>query len=472
MLKPYLLLACMVLLLADCNTILPVTPTIETLPTGSSTLTSTPVYIQKTTASAIPHPTNTLEPSLIVTPVQIHESEITEEALPTEEVYPTLLPEYWHIAIVMTNDNTLWLWEKGQKRLLYEAPAGTYIPSPIFSSDGRQIAFLVNGQLWLINTDGTCIRQLLSSDTMSEIGKKYEPTPFPIYSIWKYAWRADGGAIFFTTGAWGQAYPHSLDDLNLVDTQSGEIKKLLPAGQGGMPFPSPNGRKVLVLTADRVGVMNTDGSDLHWSMDFDPRVTHAEVVRYLKPIWVIDSLSFIIAVPPPDEYHQPADVPLKVWKVPANGDAPLLAAELLVCSPDLLISPDGKHILYYFNSTCPRLDPQPPYTQSLRLRSLDSGVEKDFEPAGVRQGCWTKDGRYALMPGEKTYFLDMLDGSMKEFEKIDAAQLFCLDDRSFFRLWHGVKQDTLALVSLGENIYVYDLGPISGENFDFVTSKP
>ncbi len=61
---------------------------------------------------------------------------------------------------------------------------------------------------------------------------------------------------------------------------------------------------------------------------------------------------------------------------------------------------------------------------------------------------------------------------MKKFEKIDAAQLFCLDDRSFFRLWHGVKQDTLALVSLGENIYVYDLGPISGENFDFVTSKP
>ncbi len=467
--KLFILLTSLCLILAACSALLLPIPTIEVLPSDNPTLTSTPAYILKSTSTAMPAPTATTGPILTSTPTAIHESDVTEEPFPTEEVYPTLPPEFWDVQVVMANEDKLWLWEKGRKRLLYEVPPGAHLRSPSFSGDGRQIAFLVNEELWFINTDGSDARQLLSADTMSEIGKKYEPTPFPIYSIWKYAWRADGEAIFFTTGAWGQAYPHSLDDLNLVYIHSGEIKNLLPAGQGGLPFPSPNGQKVLVLTADRVGVMNTDGSDLHWSMDFDPLVTHAEVVRYLKPIWVIDSLSFMIAVPPPDEWNQP-DVPLKVWKVPANGGAPLLAAELLICYADLTVSPDGNHILYYFNAPCPRLHPQPPYIPVMRLRSLESGLEKDFKPAQVRQGCWTKDGRYALMPGDKTYFLDMLDGSVKEYQQVNADQFYCLDDKFYFRLWSGVKQSTLALVSMDG--YVHDLGPISGENFDFVTIKP
>ena len=177
----------------------------------------------------------------------------------------------------------------------------------------------------------------------------------------------------------------------------------------------------------------------------------------------------MIAVPLPDEWNQP-DVPLKVWKVPANGGAPLLAAEVLICYQDLSVSPDGKHIIYYFNASCPRIHPQPPYIPVMRLRSLESGIEKDFKPAGVRQGCWTKDGRFALMPGDKTYFLDMLDGSVKEYQKVDAVKLYCLDDRFYFRLWSGVNQETLALVSMDG--YVHDLGPTSGEDFDFVTIKP
>lgn len=477
LLKRLFLLACLSFALAACNAVQPGPPGTATLPSDRHSATPIPEATVSTTPTTPLLPTFTPSslstfipwPSSTPTPFILHESDVTEGAFPTEEVFATLPPSTWGIKILLVYEGRLFIWEKGQRRLLYEAPERTQPRLPSFSSDGSRVAFILSNELWLVNTDGSGARKLLSTDALEKIGKIYENPPSQGYHVWKYAWRADGRVILFTTGSNGQPIPYPLYDLSQVDVRSGEIKTLLPAGEGGLPFSSPDGLKIIILTDKRVGAVNSDSSNSRWILDFDPILTYSEFIKFLSPVWSVDSRSFVIAVPPPDQWKQP-DVPLKVWKVPVNGPSPLVAAELLIPYQDLFISPDGKNIIYY-NTNIRGSQSGSPYNPTVLLRSLESGVEKDIGPAGSNQGCWSKDGRFALMRGEnKDYLLDVRSGSVTEFWMMDAESFFCLDGNFYFALLHSGNQYLLRLVSMDGD--VYDLGPITGRDFDFLTTNP
>lgn len=109
-------------------------------------------------------------------------------------------------------------------------PSMTDMSSPAWSPDGSQIAFIgaVNGQhkVWLMNADGTNLRQLTK-----DAGFDSDPT-----------WSPDGSTIAFTR--WNVANPAFGEDLMIVPLATGNPRRIALAGDQRSPAWSPDGRYI------------------------------------------------------------------------------------------------------------------------------------------------------------------------------------------------------------------------------------
>ena len=140
----------------------------------------------------------------------------------------------------------------GQGRKLL-TPTLKDIGSPIvWSSNGQRIAFIGNELPYIINTNGSSLKQLLKDTSCGRV---------PSYDI---RWLPDNKQIAFTQSCDGSTLedPGALR-LYLSDTTKKQGTKLIQdftsATSSGL-FLSPNGKRVAFVKDNDIYVMNTDGS--------------------------------------------------------------------------------------------------------------------------------------------------------------------------------------------------------------------
>lgn len=105
--------------------------------------------------------------------------------------------------------------------------------------------------------------------------------------------------------------------LHLLNADTGEHHILLDTGSGGAFSISPDGRHVAVIAAERVGIMNSDGSG--WRREVLPYKLNSGSSQpaFIRPTWSADSSLLQVALPPTDPNG--LDQVIQTWSIPADG---------------------------------------------------------------------------------------------------------------------------------------------------------
>ena len=268
---------------------------------------------------------------------------------PTAEVpAPTLNPTPQPVFRLFYNDGSgnLWTWSDagGTKQLTSSGGVVDLVAAP----DGSQVAYakssdFINYSLWVINSDGSGERQLVSTDDFN--GMKSDPAMQGMAPDF-ITWTPDGSSVAFTTSPKFEGPGYTIqDDLWLVNADNGEKHQIITPGAGGAFYFSPDGSKIALVKPDSIVIANADGSDLRQVFTYTPVSTYSEYAYRAEPVWSPDSTSLWAAIPPADPLS--SGLPTDLWRIPVDGSS---AAKLGSISVNFLspvaLSANQAHILY------------------------------------------------------------------------------------------------------------------------------
>ena len=320
---PHLLfLAGALLALTACGTLeirLEYPPTREPVSTTELAGAGAPT-IQPMTPTPVPddYVPNSAEPAL--TPVPVDD-------------YPT--PEGLRISYLQ--EGNVWLWTAASREpdLL---TAGGDIDGPVkISDDGEIVAFVRERELWMVRSDGTDERPLLSAEEMDALSATGPELQFS-----RFAWVPGTHVMAFNTRQFQSGGWSLNDDLRLVHADTREKTLLLPPGEGGQFHYSPDGRQIAVATEGAISLVDADGQNRR-----DEVLTYTPVTPgrldpfYAEPVWAADSSALLVAIPAPDSQgtdgqgtpdamagQSLAVQPTTIWRIPADGTPATLVTSI------------------------------------------------------------------------------------------------------------------------------------------------
>lgn len=313
-------------------------PSTEITPTSMTTITSTPA------PSFTP-----VSPTATIPPVTSTETSI----LPVSSA-----PDQLRMAYVI--DGNLYF-QDGSKPPLQLTQSGKD-STPVFSDDGEKIVFfrgLFPHDIYTINIDGSQEQALVTNDLLIALNLGYSDKTEPrLFSFVPSTHQLLFNTHELDSRALEAEDPHAMQyridsdpnhDLLLVDTDTTEIRSLLPQEKGG-PFQiSPDGKIVGIQAADRIDVIGLDGKVIHHNL-----VTYP--VAYPK-IWMPDiywsqdssKLNVVLPIPTAGILDYTGPEPQTVWQYSMDGSP---ASKVPLSPPPmdnwLSFSPDGKLVIYTF----------------------------------------------------------------------------------------------------------------------------
>jgi Tol biopolymer transport system component len=285
--------------------------------------------------------------------------------------------------------------------------------NPIFSDDGEKIAFyrgLVPHDLYSINADGTQERVLVTGSLLESLELGYNK----FTEIVSRDYVPGTHQILFNTRQLSQADIDQKDfnrlgskenfDLLSVDTDTGEIKRLLSKSKGGNFFISPNGNMVAIQVKGHIDVIGVDGQIIRQNL-----VTYTPTRPYeLDPgvFWTEDSTELVVTLPIESEYNMDGPAMRSVWHYSVNG-ANKVQASLTPppISDDYSISPDGNWILYSYYYYPDKTDET--VSPGLYLGNLREGGTLLYSP-DIVVPMWSTDNVHFVYDG---LFLGGVDNS-------------------------------------------------------------
>ncbi|MDY7078393.1 MAG: hypothetical protein SXV54_15860 [Chloroflexota bacterium] len=323
----------------------------------------------------------TLEIGIEHTPTDA--DQVTQAATPGAEVIPTPAPTLTPIPAatelrvtfvrVTEHGNNVWLWVEGEREAEPLTKDGG-VGDVKISDDGEIVAFTRGGGLWMVRSDGTEERRLVSAEDFAAM-EAQDPELEVVLN--RFEWAPGTHILAFNTRLQIEIGLLPNDDLHLVNADTLERTALLPPGEGGEFYYSPDGSQIAIATPGTISLMNADGSDRHAALTYTPVATYSEFRFYAQPVWAADSSALRVAIPPADPNVQPSP-PTSIWHISTGGTpASMIRSITTGQMKQSVISPDLGYVahLHYDQS-----DPQSSPMSSLLITDLDNGETVTYYP--------------------------------------------------------------------------------------------
>jgi hypothetical protein len=196
------------------------------------------------------------------------------------------VPSSTTLRVVYIKGGNVWLWTEGMgnSQLTYTGVDNT----PILSGDGQEIAFLRNGELWVVNADGSAQRQLVSSAFLSTL-----TTGSDIVEVKDFVWKPGAQTIYFNSlvvaGEAGYRIPQV--DLYRINTDGGVDAVIMEEspGSGGVPSFSPDGSVIALVQPDKIKFLVVMDSSSSVPLTFTNILTYSEWSYIPEVVWQLDS---------------------------------------------------------------------------------------------------------------------------------------------------------------------------------------
>jgi len=335
------------------------------------------------------------------------------EATPTPVPTPTPIPASTELRVafvnVTENGYNAWLWTERRGEAIPLTNVGG-VGDVKISDDGEVVAFTRGDGLWMVRSDGTEERQLVSAAEFSALEPRELSDASELsVALNHFDWIPGTHVLAFNTRLRMQIGLVLNEDLHLVNADTLERTALLPPGEGGEFTTSPDGRQFAIVTRGSISLVNVDGSDRREVFTYTPVAAHSEAAYYARPVWVADGSVLRVAIPPADPFVQPYP-PTSIWDIPTDGAPARLIANVPAAPiTEPAFSPDLYYVAYQYLEGP---EPELPVT-SLRITDLkfdrtgpyypkagdgtpiplESGATVTYPMAGQVYG-WSPDPRY------------------------------------------------------------------------------
>lgn len=332
------------------------------------------------------------------------------------------------ISVAYLKDGNVWLWVRGAapRQLTHEGDAHDLR----ISGDACRIAYAravanpghdpaedfpqpeTYSELWVVASDGAGQQKLAGQEVFAALAAPGGA----VTGLHQFEWQPGSRLLAFSTR---QSFsgPGLLTsgDIHLVDADVPVPSLLLPAGQAGRFVFSPDGRQIAFASANRVGVLRTDGGDLRAGLVHFPAVITYSEYQYEPPLFWTQAGDLIFALPPEDMFAPPVDglYPETVlWFVPLDGSAAFEAGAIQAVEflqQEVAFSPDGGRIAY--------LRPQAASGERELVIALSNGSHESalFNEADVLFGDWAPDNErfiYSFRDGDLRLMISDATGAL------------------------------------------------------------
>lgn len=372
------------------------------------------------------------------------------------------------LTVVYSETGDLWV------AIGYNAPrqitSGHFDRYPLLSPDGSRVIFqrevesgsaeLYRYELWVINTDGSDERLLVSAaDLPGQMGFAMgaEEEIMLDRLPQQVAWLSDSSRIAFNTLLEAGYGVISFYDLWIADTETGTVTRLLEDGDGGSFAYSPDGSKILVSNPNSVSIVDVDGSNRRQLVSYPFVNTASEYAYNPQPVWAPDGSYGLVAIASEDPFF--ADPYITVWRLPLSGEAMAIST---LPGTNLFSTMDDK----LWNAARTALA----YTDdeyTLHLATLAGESLQSYGSADQFYG-WSTDDRYWLMnlsgeiilagTGMEPMPLEMPGGDASdwfEVKWVSGTDYVALSGNYYegMTLWTGQVGGSLREIAIGVNSY-------------------
>ncbi|HJR78837.1 MAG TPA: hypothetical protein VJ821_02120 [Anaerolineales bacterium] len=287
---------------------------------------------------------------------------------------------------------------------------------PLLSDDGEILIFyrgLVPHELYSIRTDGTQEKVLVTGSLLESLGLGYDE----FTEIISLAFVPGTHQVMFHTRQLSQSDIDMQDfnrlgsapnmDLLSIDADTGEIKSLLPRGQGSSFLISPDGSRVDVIGNGHIDVIDINGRMFRKNL---VRYTPTQPYRVAPRIfWVEDSTELIVTLSAETEYNFDGPEIRSVWRYTiADGAKVQIPYAPPLIGFEACVSPDGNWILYDYFYYPGKTDET--ITDGLYLGNLHDGSSQIYELGMIVTRGWSADNIHFLYEGfENEIYLGSID---------------------------------------------------------------
>jgi len=347
--------------------LIPATATSSATPTQTPEPSSTPAA----TVTLVPTSTHTLPPSPTPTATP---TRIPRWCRQNMTPAPTLPAAQGILTVTYIDNGNLWIWREGEDPRALTGSGDLNFQT--LSEDGQRVAFLRGLddrqiELWVVDADGQNERRLVSAARFTAMIRKPNVEAVHPFGL---RWVPRTHTLAFNSfPVYADPIDFVADDLWLAYADTGELRQLLPHGEGGEFVYSPDGKQIALLTPDRMDLINSDGRNRRPNtIPGYHAVGMGEFLFYPQPAWAADSRSLKVGVPVAEDVRDPHPL-IEIWEVTLLGFEAQKLTTLEGLPPSLVYSPDRSRVAYW---RWPDLEGDNPV---LHLAQVD-GVNREDAP--------------------------------------------------------------------------------------------
>jgi hypothetical protein len=295
-----------------------------------------------------------------------------------------------HLRVAFISGGSPWL--VAPPAPAYALSASTGVDSVDISDDGQMVAYIRHntysepGELRVVNYDGSGDHAMLTSAQVGGL----EPVGSALFiDLYQVKWIPGTHNLLVNTKAQyeGPGLPR-LDDLFMVNAETGVLTTIFTAGNAGEIWPSPDGTKMVISRGTYLSLANIDGSGVIPNViTFPSIITYSEYQYYPEPVWAADSSQFGVIIASEDPLA--AVTSGQIWLVNGSTGAATLASTLNgnFFFPRAVLSPTLTHVGYVLATADPAV-------KQSYVSTLDGSTGLHLADGNTGVDTFSPDGQY------------------------------------------------------------------------------